>query len=313
MTGFEVMSDRKILLLDCDGSITSSKEGYEEFLMVAVRETCIKIFKEADVYFDEDKFNEIWYTYLGQGIPNYLNQYINHHCNDCETAILRQICLNDEQMLDYFATVHTNVTKALQDNNINETHYPEAYNAFGVRDGIKDLITHFRKNNNPTAIISNTHTRFLLNTLKAGQIGLTKKAPESHTIVDTIIGRTEIEESNQRKKSAPDGYLWACEIHQINPKNAIGIEDSLAGYKALLSAGIGFRIFCDNTGNDIELLAGMPQPHLIVQKGENIYQAYLAAIENHESITEIEENNYTNANIEEITYKAPIRAPIKSI
>jgi mannitol-1-/sugar-/sorbitol-6-phosphatase len=56
-------------------------------------------------------------------------------------------------------------------------------------------------------------------------------------------------------KPAPEGYLSGCELLGVDAADCAGVEDSAAGVRALLAAGVGLAVGITTTSSAADLLA----------------------------------------------------------
>ncbi len=91
-------------------------------------------------------------------------------------------------------------------------------------DGAVELLEELR-GTRPLAVASNGSRETVEASLKAAAIP---------PVFDTIVAF----EAPLRAKPAPDIYLRACENLQVNPADAIAVEDSLPGARAARAAGL---------------------------------------------------------------------------
>ncbi len=97
--------------------------------------------------------------------------------------------------------------------------------------GIKELLNELMQNEISTAVASSSPRSFIDAILE--KIGITE-------YFSVILSGEEV----QRGKPNPDIFLKTAEMLKVNPKECVVIEDSSAGVKAALSAGmkcIGFN------------------------------------------------------------------------
>lgn len=92
--------------------------------------------------------------------------------------------------------------------------------------GIKELLHFFEKNRIKTGIASNLSRAGIDRTLK--EVGIEHK-------FDSISG---IDTADFVYKPAPDVFLIAAQNMGAKPENCIGVDDSLDGIQAIISAGM---------------------------------------------------------------------------
>jgi sugar-phosphatase len=56
-------------------------------------------------------------------------------------------------------------------------------------------------------------------------------------------------------KPSPEGYLSGCELLGVDAADCAGVEDSAAGVRALLAAGVGLAVGITTTSSAADLLA----------------------------------------------------------
>lgn len=94
-----------------------------------------------------------------------------------------------------------------------------------LKPGVISILEYLKENNCKVAVASSTYKEMVLEHLR--EAGIDGYFP-------IIVGGDMI----QNGKPAPDIYLKACEILNVNPQNSVAFEDSPNGLKSASGAGL---------------------------------------------------------------------------
>jgi len=94
-----------------------------------------------------------------------------------------------------------------------------------LKPGIRELLTFLREKGYKIGLASSTREEVVVSQLKYANL---------YSFFDEIICGNMVKES----KPAPDIYLLACEKLQVEPKEAVAIEDSYNGIRSAKAAGL---------------------------------------------------------------------------
>lgn len=101
----------------------------------------------------------------------------------------------------------------------------ELENGIETMVGARELVDALRERGVPLALVSNSPLRFIVRALEL---------VEMSDRFDTVISGHEV----AAPKPAPDAYLAACRELDVDPAEAIGLEDSPTGVAAAKAAGL---------------------------------------------------------------------------
>jgi beta-phosphoglucomutase-like phosphatase (HAD superfamily) len=227
----------KALLIDCDGTFVLNAEDIHK---ECVASTMRSVHERNGVPFGENHFDHVWQEQLGRGIGNF---YLAYTASVPE--LKSKLTGNPAERAKNFEADYEACYKSQLHNNL------------VIRYGLAPLVKAAKREGLSVAIVSNARQSILEHTFACCGMG---------DDLDLILGSDTVEAAGYKMK--PDGgpYIYACQLLNVDPRDTVGFEDSISGYKSLVNAGVGFRVYCQNSLSDaFDLRAAgndIPQPHL---------------------------------------------------
>ncbi len=190
----------KCIIFDVDGTMADTeRDGHRVAFNLAFDE------KELDWHWNEALYSELLAVTGGKERMNYY-----------QTGFLKQNILNQQEIKDLHAIKTKHYIQLLESGKI------------PLRKGVKDLIK-VAKKQNITLAISTTTTPVNVTALLKANLG------ENAESLFKVIAAGDIV---KHKKPAPDIYYYALKKLKLKADNCIAIEDSEAGLKSAVQAGI---------------------------------------------------------------------------
>ena len=214
------------ILIDCDGTIYPHVELAHQ---TAACRTLAQAMNELGLTSDLNTIHEVWHDALGGGIRNFFKTYLDIHqakFGEDAASLITPAALEEKYEAAYidFAT-----SAQKPDASDEQKHF------FKVRKGLTELFDWAHNLGIPVIAVSNATQRILETSLSASNLKFTD-----------IIGSDTVRAAGYGVKPEPGPYLYTIKKHNIDPTNAIGLEDTLSGIQSLHRAGIARIIRCQN-------------------------------------------------------------------
>lgn len=253
------------VLLDCDGTVVPYIELLHKKLF---QEATIKLHQVIGIPFDEDLFTTVWNANLGAGIEVFFRSYKDNLPPE-DVEKLDDFCpsVSDFQKI-ISKIVNIRYWDIVERVTVGQEPEKTDYGRFfQIRPGLRELIEAAQSRNIPVAVISNAGQFALEATLKASGI----------KNIDLVLGKDTVEDAGYEPKPAGGSYLYGCALLGVNPEDALGVEDTLTGFKSLIDAGVGTTVFCRND-EDVSVPAvrkclTIYEPDIILSHEDSVYQA----------------------------------------
>lgn len=126
-------------------------------------------------------------------------------------------------------------------------------NGVPKKEGLDELIAFLRYNRIKIAVATSTAYNAAIENLKIAEV---------FDLFDAVVTGDMVKNS----KPNPDIYLLACSELGVNPEEAIGLEDSFNGVKAVYNAGMKCVMIPDLVEPDEEILK------LCYKKADNLFE-----------------------------------------